>query len=151
MAYDGMDPISTWADTLLGGGPEGGRIEVYAGEIRLPMAGFKVDVPVPPFAAPSGPRTGPRERLAGTAGAAAGWLTARLTASWRSRSTPPCHTERTLITFRPGEGKQRKPGRVMVLVLPLIRLSAWRAADANGAPPSWLRPHRSKPVRRGER
>jgi hypothetical protein len=28
ISYDDMGPISTWADTLLGGGPAGGRIEV---------------------------------------------------------------------------------------------------------------------------
>jgi hypothetical protein len=45
ISYDGMGPISTWADTLLGGGPDGGRIEVDASEVRLRMADFKVDVP----------------------------------------------------------------------------------------------------------
>jgi len=45
ISYDDMGPISTWADTLLGGGPTGGRIEVDAGELRLRMADFKVDVP----------------------------------------------------------------------------------------------------------
>jgi hypothetical protein len=45
ISYDDMGPISTWADTLLGGGPDGGRIEIDADEIRLRMADFKVDVP----------------------------------------------------------------------------------------------------------
>ena len=45
ISYNDMGPISTWADTLLGGGPAGGRIEVDAGELRLRMADFKVDVP----------------------------------------------------------------------------------------------------------
>lgn len=45
ISYQGMGPISTWADTLLGGGPAGGRIEVDADELRLRMADFKVDVP----------------------------------------------------------------------------------------------------------
>ena len=45
ISYDDMGPISTWADTLLGGGPAGGRIEVDATELRLRMADFKVDVP----------------------------------------------------------------------------------------------------------
>ncbi|HEY2261029.1 MAG TPA: hypothetical protein VGI96_00225 [Streptosporangiaceae bacterium] len=45
ISYKDMDPISTWADTRLGGGPAGGRIEVDAGELRLRMADFKVDVP----------------------------------------------------------------------------------------------------------
>lgn len=45
ISYDGMDPVSTWADTLLGGGPAGGRIEIDATELRLRMADFKVSVP----------------------------------------------------------------------------------------------------------
>src|SRR6202020_3298299 len=45
ISYKDMGPISTWADTLLGGGPAGGRIEVGDGEVRLRMADFKVDVP----------------------------------------------------------------------------------------------------------
>ena len=45
ISYKDMGPISTWADTLLGGGPAGGRIEVDATELRLRMADFKVDVP----------------------------------------------------------------------------------------------------------
>jgi hypothetical protein len=45
ISYDDMGPISRWADTLLGGGPDGGRIEIDAGELRLRMADFKVDVP----------------------------------------------------------------------------------------------------------
>lgn len=45
ISYDDMGPISTWADTLRGGGPAGGRIEIDADELRLRMADFKVDVP----------------------------------------------------------------------------------------------------------
>jgi hypothetical protein len=45
ISYKDMGPVSTWADTRLGGGPAGGRIEVDAGELRLRMADFKVDVP----------------------------------------------------------------------------------------------------------
>jgi hypothetical protein len=45
ISYDGMDPVSRWADTRMGGGPAGGRVEVDAGELRLRMADFKVDVP----------------------------------------------------------------------------------------------------------
>jgi hypothetical protein len=40
-----MGPISRWSDTLMGGGPDGGRVEVDADELRLRMADFKVDVP----------------------------------------------------------------------------------------------------------
>jgi hypothetical protein len=45
ISYDDTGPISTWADTLRGGGPAGGRIEIDADELRLRMADFKVDVP----------------------------------------------------------------------------------------------------------
>jgi hypothetical protein len=45
ISYKDMGPISTWADTLFGGGPAGERIELDAGELRLRMADFKVDVP----------------------------------------------------------------------------------------------------------
>ena len=45
ISYDGMGPISTWMDSLFGGGPAGGRIEIGADELRLRMADFKVDVP----------------------------------------------------------------------------------------------------------
>jgi hypothetical protein len=45
ISYNDMGPISQWADTRAGGGPAGGRVEIDAGEIRLRMADFKVDVP----------------------------------------------------------------------------------------------------------
>jgi hypothetical protein len=45
ISYDDMGPVSRWADTRMGGGPEGGRVEIDSGELRLRMADFKVDVP----------------------------------------------------------------------------------------------------------
>jgi hypothetical protein len=45
ISYTDMDPISKWADTRLGGGPAGGRVELDADQLRLRMADFKVDVP----------------------------------------------------------------------------------------------------------
>ena len=45
ISYDDMGAVSRWADTLMGGGPEGGRVEIDADELRLRMADFKVDVP----------------------------------------------------------------------------------------------------------
>jgi hypothetical protein len=45
ISYRDMGPLSRWGDTLMGGGPEGGRVEIDASEIRLRMADFKVDVP----------------------------------------------------------------------------------------------------------
>jgi hypothetical protein len=99
ISYDGMGPISTWADTLLGGGPDGGRIEVDAGELRLRMADFKVDVP----------RTSVRRaarsssRIRGTTGVhskGGSWL-ANGSASGLVKITiePPCHAARCLSTF----------------------------------------------------
>ena len=45
ISYDGMGRFSRWADTALGGGPQGGRVEIHADELRLRMADFTVDVP----------------------------------------------------------------------------------------------------------
>ena len=45
ISYKDMGAVSRWSDTLMGGGPEGGRIEIDADELRLRMADFKVDVP----------------------------------------------------------------------------------------------------------
>lgn len=99
ISYDDMGPISTWADTLLGGGPAGGRIEVDAGELRLRMADFKVDVPRASVrrAALSSHRT------RGTIGVHA------RRGSWLANGSadglveieidPPCHTERCLSTL----------------------------------------------------
>ncbi len=81
ISYKDMGPISTWADTLRGGGPAGGRIEVDVGELRLRMADFKVDVPRASVPGPPGPRIRRGERSACMPRAAAGWRTARLTAS----------------------------------------------------------------------
>jgi hypothetical protein len=99
ISYDGMGRVSAWADTLLGGGPDGGRIEVDAGEIRLRMADFKVDVP----------RTSVRRvarsshRTRGTIGVhsrGSSWL-ANGSANGLVEITidPPCRTERSLSTF----------------------------------------------------
>ena len=99
ISYDDMGPISTWADTLLGGGPDGGRIEVDSGELRLRMADFKVDVP----------RTSVRRvarsshQTRGTIGVhskGGSWL-ANGSASGLVEITidPPCHAERSLSTF----------------------------------------------------
>jgi hypothetical protein len=45
ISYDDMGPVSLWTDTLFGGGPRGGRVEIDAGYLRLRTAGFKLDVP----------------------------------------------------------------------------------------------------------
>jgi hypothetical protein len=45
ISFSDMGPVSTWTDTLFGGGPQRSRIEIDAGGLRLRMADFKVDVP----------------------------------------------------------------------------------------------------------
>jgi hypothetical protein len=99
ISYDDMGPISTWTDTLLGGPPAGGRIEIDAGEVRLRMADFKVDVP-----------------RASVRRAARSWHQTRGTIGvhakggrWLANGSadglvaieigPPCHTERSLSTL----------------------------------------------------
>ena len=99
ISYKDMGPISTWADTRLGGGPAGGRIEVDAGELRLRMADFKVDVP----------RTSVRRaarsshQTRGTIGVHAKggrWLAnGSADGLVEMEIDPPCHTERSLSTL----------------------------------------------------
>jgi hypothetical protein len=99
ISYKDMGPISTWADTLLGGGPAGGRIEVDAGELRLRMADFKVDVP----RASVRRATRSSHQTKGTIGVHA------KSGSWLANGSadglveieidPPCHTERSLSTL----------------------------------------------------
>jgi hypothetical protein len=99
ISYQGMGPISTWADTLLGGGPAGGRIEVDADELRLRMADFKVDVPC--ACVRRAARSSRQTR--GTIGVHAKG------GSWLANGSadglvaieidPPCHTERSLSTL----------------------------------------------------
>jgi len=99
ISYDDMGPLSTWADTLMGGGPAGGRIEIGADELRLRMADFKVDVP-----RASVRRVGrSAHRTRGTIGVH------RKGGSWLANGSagglvaigidPPCQTERCLSTF----------------------------------------------------
>lgn len=99
ISYDGMGPISTWADTLLGGGPAGGRIEVDAGELRLRMADFKVDVPRASVRRVA--RSSHRTR--GTIGVHArggSWLAnGSADGLVEIEIAPPCHTERSFSTL----------------------------------------------------
>ena len=99
ISYTDMGPIFTWADTLLGGGPAGGRIEIDVGELRLRMADFKVDVP----------RASVR-RAARSAHQARGTIGVHAKGgSWLANGSadglveieidPPCHTERSLSTL----------------------------------------------------
>lgn len=99
ISYKDMGPISTWADTLFGGGPAGGRIELNAGELRLRMADFKVDVPRASVrrAARSSHQT------RGTIGVHAkggSWLAnGSADGLVEIEIDPPCHTERSLSTL----------------------------------------------------
>jgi hypothetical protein len=99
ISYKDMGPISTWADTLQGGGPAGGRIEVDAGELRLRMADFKVDVPR------ASVRRAARSlhQTRGTIGVHAKggrWLAnGSADGLVEIEIDPPCHTERCLSTL----------------------------------------------------
>jgi hypothetical protein len=99
ISYDDMGPVSTWADTLLGGGPAGGRIEVDAGELRLRMADFKVDVPRASVrrAARSARQT---KGTIGVHAKGGSWL-ANGSADGLAEIEidPPCHTERCLSSL----------------------------------------------------
>ena len=99
ISYKDMGPVSTWADTLLGGGPAGGRIEVDADQLRLRMADFNVDVP----------RASVR-RAARSAHQAKGTIGVHARgSSWLANGSaddlveieidPPCRTGRSLSTF----------------------------------------------------
>lgn len=99
ISYDDMGPISTWTDTLLGGGPAGGRIEIDAGELRLRMADFKVDVPR------ASVRRAARSshQVRGTIGVHAkggSWLANGSAGGLVAIGIdPPCRTERSLSTL----------------------------------------------------
>jgi hypothetical protein len=99
ISYDGMGPVSTWADTLLGGGPDGGRVEVGIREIRLRMADFKVDVPRTSVRRVARSAHQPR----GTTGVhsrGGSWLANGSAAGLVAITIdPPCRTERCLSTF----------------------------------------------------
>ena len=99
ISYKDMGPISTWTDTLLGGGPGGGRIEVAAGRLRLRMADFKVDVPRASVRRVA--RSSHRTR--GTIGVhskGGRWLVnGSADGLVEIEIDPPCRTERSLSTF----------------------------------------------------
>jgi len=99
ISYKDMGPVSTWADTLLGGGPGGGRIEVDANELRLRMADFKVDVPRASVrrAARSSHRT---RGTIGVHSKGSSWLAnGSADGLVEIEIDPPCRTERCLSTF----------------------------------------------------
>ena len=99
ISYDGMDRFSRWADTLLGGGPDGGRVEIHADELRLRMADFNVDVPRGSVreVGLSSLRSG---RTIGVHARSGKWL-ANGSANGLVEITidPPCHTERCLSSL----------------------------------------------------
>jgi hypothetical protein len=99
ISYDDMGPISTWADTLLGGGPAGGRIEVDAGELRLRMADFKVAVPRDSVRRAARSSHQPRGTI-GVHAKGGSWLAnGSGNGLVEIEIDPPCHTERCLSTL----------------------------------------------------
>ncbi len=130
ISYDGMGPISTWADTLLGGGPDGGRVEVGAGELRLRMADFKVDVPRTSVRRVARSSHRPRGTI-GVHNRGGSWL-ANGSAAGLVEITidPPCRTERCLSTFF-------RRARVSELIVSLVDLDGFIAA----VQPDGIHPH----------
>jgi hypothetical protein len=95
----GLDRITAWLDTLFGGGPGRSGVEVGAGQIRVQMADFKLNVPR--SSVQSVRRS--QARLGGTTGvhASRGQLLVNGSADGLVELTldPPCHTGRTLNTM----------------------------------------------------
>jgi hypothetical protein len=99
ISYKDMGPISTWADTRLGGGPAGGRIEVDAGEIRLRMADFKVDVPRA-FVRRAARSSHQTRGTIGVHAKGGSWLAnGSADGLVEIEIDPPCRTERSLSTL----------------------------------------------------
>jgi hypothetical protein len=99
ISYSDMGPISAWSDTLLGGGPAGGRIEIHTDELRLRMADFKVNVPRASVrrAARSSHRT---RGTIGVHAKGSSWLAnGSADGLVEIEIDPPCRTERSLSTF----------------------------------------------------
>ena len=121
ISYDGMAAIFTWADTLLGGGPEGGRVEVDARELRLRMADFKVDVPRTSVhrAARSSYRT---RGTTGVHSRGGRWLAnGSAVGLVEIKIDPPCRTERCLSSLF-------RQARVSELIVSLVDPDGFIAA-----------------------
>ncbi|MBR7835105.1 hypothetical protein KDL01_17655 [Actinospica durhamensis] len=99
ISYDGMGRFSRWADTALGGGPDGGRVEIHADELRLRMADFAVDVPRASVRAVAASSLRTRGTI-GVHSRRGSWL-ANGSAHGLVEITidPPCRTERCLSSF----------------------------------------------------
>jgi hypothetical protein len=95
----GFDGITAWLDTLFGGGPGRSGVEVGAGEIRVRMADFKLNVP---RSCVQSVRQS-HARLGGTTGvhASRGQLLVNGSAEGLVELAldPPCYTGRTLNTM----------------------------------------------------
>jgi hypothetical protein len=130
ISYDHMGRISQWMDTRLGGGPDGGRVEIDSEWLRLRMADFKVDVP---RASVRGAELSSR-RTRGTIGVHASrgnWLV-NGSANGLVQITvdPPCYTERCLSTLW-------RRMRVRTLTVSLVDPDGFIAAVRR-----WQRPQR---------
>jgi hypothetical protein len=136
ISYDEMGRFSLRADTRLGGGPEGGRVEIDDGFLRLRMADFKVDVPR------SSVRGAVRSahQTRGTIGLHA-WR-GRWLANGSSQGLveitidPPCRTERGLSTML-------RRMRVNALIVSLVDPDGFVAAVKHWRPGCGARPTRS--------
>jgi hypothetical protein len=117
----GLDRITFWMDTVLGGGPGRSGVEVGHGELRVRMADFKLTVPRGSIRSV----TRSRARLRGTTGVHA--RRGRLLVNGSAEGLvelaidPPCHTGRTLNTMFVNE-------KVSSLILSLVDPDGFIAA-----------------------
>jgi hypothetical protein len=95
----GVDRITAWLDTLLGGGPGRSGVEVGSSEIRVRMADFRQNVPRSSIRSV----TRSAEHVHGTTGVHINM--GRLLVNGSTDNLvelavePPCHTSRTLATM----------------------------------------------------
>ena len=71
--YSDMDRVSLWTDTLMGGGPGRGGVEVDSALLRVRMADFHLDIPRGSVRSAAGSEHQTRGRSGYTRAEAAGW------------------------------------------------------------------------------
>ena len=98
ISYKDMGPISTWADTLFGGGPAGGRIKVTPASSGSGWPTSRLTCCAPPFAGP--PRPHMNRGTIGVHSKGGSWLAnGSVDGLVEIEIDPPCHTERSLSTL----------------------------------------------------
>jgi len=96
--YSDMDRISLWTDTLLGGGPGRGGVELNSTVLRVLMPGFHLDIPRASVRSATGSAL--RTRSIGVHGGHGRWL---VNGSYNGlvelTIEPPCYTPRQPSTL----------------------------------------------------